>query len=70
MVAIGAAIAGLFAAWRHGVKQYDQGANDERAKHYAEAVEAGLVRGQVDSSIDRLPDGAARDELHKHWSRD
>lgn len=70
IVAVGAALVGLVAAWRHGSKKYEKGASDERAKHHADAIEAGRIRAEVDSRVDRLPDGAAADELRKHWSRD
>lgn len=70
LVAAVAALVGLFAAWRHGSKKYEQGVSDEQAKHDAEAAKAGRARADVDSSVNRLPDGSALDELRRDWSRD
>lgn len=65
-----AALAGLFAIWRHGSKKYDQGAKDERHQQQTDALAGAQVRNQVDAHVNRLPDGGALDELRRDWSRD
>lgn len=54
----------------YGSHKYDQGVSDERARQAAHAVNAAKSRGEVDQAVGRMPDGAAADELRKHWSRD
>jgi len=53
-----------------GSHKYDQGVSDERARQAADAVSAAKSRGEVDQAVGGLPDGAAADELRKHWARD
>lgn len=54
----------------YGGKRYQQGVNDERASMAAHAISAAQSRAKTDQAISLMPDGAAADELRRHWSRD
>ncbi|HRL22939.1 hypothetical protein [Alcaligenes sp. SDU_A2] len=70
LAGIALVLAALAAVHLYGEGRYGKGVDDERKRQLDQAVAAAQSRSKADRAVGRLPDGAAAEQLRRHWSRD